>query len=206
MAWKSFKKCEFFFYIEIKEEGMDLQVSTFLATTVAVIVLLYTRTRLNEKRRVLMLIGVKTMFTIWWPMFMRQCLFYGCDDVDNDSCLRAMHTTVAVVTAMNVADTLCGFDGQSVTRGIEMEPLHLTSLIFGLSNIVGSRPCSPYSHMFVASILGCLLFVTPKLKMASTASTEIVTTLQQGIFTWCVGTLVLAVLLTYQDCQKQKTT
>ena len=79
---------------------------------------------------------------------------------------------------------------------LRMDPSSLTGLAFGLCGLVGSRPNSEYSYLFMYAIVGCLLVVLPSHNLEPGCLEEQwFESTQKAALLWCVGTLIAAVFL-----------
>ena len=80
----------------------------------------------------------------------------------------------------------------------ELPPSALAGLALGLSGLVGNKPSSQYSYLFVTAILVSFLFCVPinDLDLESSAS-KIISSIQQGILHLCIALVISGCILTY---------
>lgn len=83
---------------------------------------------------------------------------------------------------------------QSGPRKITFHPQHFTGIAFGLASMVGCKPETPHSRLFMYAILLCFLVVIPSHDFpAETHEAAVFDALQTTALHWCVG-LVLAAI------------
>lgn len=80
---------------------------------------------------------------------------------------------------------------------IRLDHSNLAGLTFGLCSLVGSRPDSKYTHIFMYAILGCLVLVLPSHNLEPGCMEEqLFDNIQKTALMWCIGLIIAAVLLT----------
>jgi hypothetical protein len=80
---------------------------------------------------------------------------------------------------------------------LRFDPSSLTGISFGLCGLVGAKPDSRYSHLFVFAVVACLMAVLPShnLEPGSLAE-QVFESVQKSILMWCLSIVLAAVLLT----------
>ena len=80
---------------------------------------------------------------------------------------------------------------------IRYETMGIAGLIFGLSGLVGNRPDSKYSHLFLYAVLGCLVLVLPTHNMEEGSdASQWFDSVQKASLSWCISLLVTAIVFT----------
>ena len=80
---------------------------------------------------------------------------------------------------------------------LRFEAAGLAGLSFGLCSLLGNKPDSTYTPLFLYAILGCLIVVLPSHNLAAGCVHEqVFESVQKTALTWCLGLLIAAVALT----------
>ena len=80
---------------------------------------------------------------------------------------------------------------------LRFEAAGLAGLSFGLCSLLGNKPESAHTPLFLYAILGCLLLVLPSHNLApGCVHEQIFESVQKTALSWCLGLLVAAVALT----------
>jgi hypothetical protein len=94
----------------------------------------------------------------------------------------------SVDTALSAAG-----DGAAGASAVRLDASHLSSVAFGLTHLVGSKPDGPYHCMFVYAVVAFLLVVSPSHKLDATDGTAVrINAVQKGVLTWCTGLIAAA--------------
>ena len=88
---------------------------------------------------------------------------------------------------------------RSPLASVRFDHSNLAGFAFGLCSLVGSRPDSKYTHIFMYAILGCLTVVLPSHNLKPGCwEDQLFENVQRTVLTWCIGLVMAAVLLTRQ--------
>lgn len=80
---------------------------------------------------------------------------------------------------------------------LRLDPGCLTSLAFGLCAMLGGRPESKHTHLFMYAIVGCLVLVLPSHNLQPGCFEEqLFESAQKAALLWCVGLLIAGITLT----------
>ena len=80
---------------------------------------------------------------------------------------------------------------------IRLDHTSFAGFTFGLCSLVGSRPDSKYTHIFMYAILGCLVLVLPSHNLKPGCfEDQLFENVQKTALMWCIGLIIAAVLLT----------
>lgn len=80
---------------------------------------------------------------------------------------------------------------------LRLDPTSLTGMSFGLCSLLGARPDSRYTHLFLYAVVGCLVLVLPSHNLApNSAEEQIFESVQKAALFWCIGLLIAGVALT----------
>lgn len=79
---------------------------------------------------------------------------------------------------------------------LRFDPSSINALSFGLCGMVGARPQSAHSALFLRAIVGSILVVLPSHNIApGSVEEQVFDSVQKGILLWCVGLLLAGVVL-----------
>ena len=77
---------------------------------------------------------------------------------------------------------------------LRLEPTSITALTFGLCSLVGARPESRHTHLFLYAIVGCIAIVLPSHTMDDEClEAQVFESVQKVAMQWCVGLVVAGV-------------
>ena len=80
---------------------------------------------------------------------------------------------------------------------LRIDPSSVTPLAFGLCSLVGARPDSAYTHLFLYAVVGCIVLVLPTHNLApDTVEAQLFENVQKAVLMWCIGLVVTGVVLT----------
>tara|TARA_B110000046_G_scaffold15883_1_gene15247 strand:+ start:2679 stop:3242 length:564 start_codon:yes stop_codon:yes gene_type:complete len=72
----------------------------------------------------------------------------------------------------------------------------LAGLSFGLCGLLGAKPDSRHTHLFLAAIVGCVVLVLPSHNLeAGCLEEQLFESVQKAALMWCVGLLIAGVVL-----------
>ena len=85
---------------------------------------------------------------------------------------------------------------------LRFEAAGLAGLSFGLCSLLGNKPESRHTPLFLYAILGCLVLVLPSHNLApGCVHEQVFDSVQKAALMWCLGLLIAAVALTrYRAC------
>lgn len=84
----------------------------------------------------------------------------------------------------------------TIPASIKLDPSNVTALGFALSGLVGNRPDSRYSYIFLCAIVCCMIVVLPSHNMHRDAiASQVFESVQKGTLMWCIGLIITGVLL-----------
>ena len=79
---------------------------------------------------------------------------------------------------------------------LRLEPASLGSLTFGLCGLLGAKPDSRHTHLFIYAIVGSILLVLPSHNLApGCVEEQWFESVQKAALIWCIGLLVAGVAL-----------
>lgn len=88
-------------------------------------------------------------------------------------------------------------DPEARPASLRLDPASLTGLSFGLCGLLGARPESRYTHLFLYAIVGCLVLVLPSHNLApDSVEEQVFESVQKAALLQCVGLLIAGVVLT----------
>lgn len=88
---------------------------------------------------------------------------------------------------------------------LRFDPGPLTGLAFGMSGLLGSRPDSTYTHLFMYAILGCFILVLPSHNLEPGCTEEqIFDSVQKSALMYCTGLLITAIVLTRYPTKSER--
>lgn len=80
---------------------------------------------------------------------------------------------------------------------LRLDPSSLTGLTFGLCGLLGARPDSEYTHLFLYAIVGCIVLVLPSHNLeAGCLEEQVFESVQKAAILWCIGYLIAGIALT----------
>ena len=86
---------------------------------------------------------------------------------------------------------------------LRLDPSSLTGISFGLCGIVGARPDTKYSYLFVFAVVACLMAVLPSHNLEpGSLPDQVFESVQKSILMWCLSSVLAAVLLTRSSACK----
>lgn len=159
---------------------------------------------LSKKKAIASL--VRTGMALVWPVLL---LSFVCPDDKSNSVLLLpllCSTGFWFIDAQLMHHSPSGQSEKPAS--LRLEPSSLTGLAFGLCGIVGSRPESKYSYLFLYAIVGCLVLVLPSHNLEPGCLAEqLFESIQKGALMWCIGLLLAAVILTrHNTCTNKEAT
>ena len=87
-------------------------------------------------------------------------------------------------------------DKDTITS-LRIDASALTGLGLAMSSLVGSRPNSKYTHLFLYSIVACFLVVLPSHNLEQGClEAQIFESVQKSVLLWCICSIIAAVVLT----------
>lgn len=90
-----------------------------------------------------------------------------------------------------------------VPASLRLEPSSVTALGFGLCGLLGAKPDGTYAHLFLTSIVGCMILVLPSHNLApGCVEEQVFESIQKGALIWCIGLLVAGVVFTRRQTCK----
>lgn len=88
-------------------------------------------------------------------------------------------------------------DDEERPASLRLDPTSLTGMSFGLCGLIGARPDSRYTYLFLYAVVGCLVLVLPSHNLQSGSLEEqVFESVQKAALLWCIGFLIAGVALT----------
>lgn len=79
---------------------------------------------------------------------------------------------------------------------LRLDHASLASLSFGLCGLLGARPGSAHTHLFLYAIVGCVVLVFPSHNLQEgCVEQQVFESVQKAALMWCIGLLIAGVVL-----------
>ena len=137
---------------------------------------------------------IRSIMALCWPVILLNTV--PQDDITNPLLLVPLCWNVCLwAIDMYLMHFTSSKDGGNPSS-IRLDPTNVTALGFALSGLVGNRPNTRYSYIFVCAIVCCMVVVLPSHNMnPTTTEAQLFESIQKGTLMWCIGLVITGVVL-----------
>lgn len=147
---------------------------------------------------------IRSLGAILWPFVLLRILVSRSDASCPQLVVPMMWNFGLWALDMHLVHGTRSSAGSSEIASLRFDPAIVSPLAFGLCGLLGGGNVNAnHLHLFLCSIVGCLVFVMPSHNMKPMCiEQQIFENVQKTALVWCTGTLIAAVVL----CRCRQTT
>jgi hypothetical protein len=150
---------------------------------------------INLERKKLNASFIRAFGAILWPLVLFSIVYK--DDVSNEVLVVPLLINAAIWYLDSSLMNQTKSNDKDTIPSLRIDASALTGLGLAMSTLVGNRPTSKHTHMFIYSLVACFLVVLPSHNLEqSCLEAQIFESVQKSVLLWCVCSIIAAVVLT----------